>query len=204
MSFIDFSRNIISCKIVYYGPGRCGKTTNLLHIYANMTEGRKGQLISIDTQGDKTLFFDFLPLSLGRIKNFDIKIQLYTVPGQVMYNSSRRLVLKGVDGVVFVADSQYARRTDNTESLENLRENLLEEKKEIKQIPLVLQFNKQDLATQGHSLLSLETLQQDLNSQLQVPYFLGSAVRGDGVFETLREISKLTVKDVVKRVVKHL
>jgi signal recognition particle receptor subunit beta len=112
--------------------------------------------------------------------------------------------LKGVDGVVFVADSQYARRADNTESLENLRENLLEEKKEIKQIPLVLQFNKQDLATQGHSLLSLETLQQDLNSQLQVPTFLGSAVRGDGVFETLREISKLTVKDVVKRVVKHL
>jgi hypothetical protein len=169
-----------------------------------MTEGRKGQLISIDTQGDKTLFFDFLPLSLGRIKNFDIKIQLYTVPGQVMYNSSRRLVLKGVDGVVFVADSQYARRADNTESLENLRENLLEEKKDLEQIPLVLQFNKQDLATQGHSLLSVETLQRDLNAQLQAPYFAASAVKGDGVFEALREISKLTVKDVVKRVVKHL
>jgi mutual gliding-motility protein MglA len=204
MSFIDFSRNIISCKIVYYGPGRCGKTTNLLHIYANMTEGRKGQLISIDTQGDKTLFFDFLPLSLGKIKNFDIKIQLYTVPGQVMYNSSRKLVLKGVDGVVFVADSQHARRTDNTESYENLRENLVEEKKDLEQIPLVLQFNKQDLAAQGHNLLREEILLQDFKAREQVPHFLASAVTGDGVFETLREISKLTVKDVVRRVVKHL
>jgi mutual gliding-motility protein MglA len=204
MSFIDFSRNIISCKIVYYGPGRCGKTTNLLHIYANMTEGRKGQLISIDTQGDKTLFFDFLPLSLGKIKNFDIKIQLYTVPGQVMYNSSRKLVLKGVDGVVFVADSQHARRTDNTESYENLRENLVEEKKDLEQIPLVLQFNKQDLAAQGHNLLKEEILLQDFKAREQVPHFLASAVTGDGVFETLREISKLTVKDVVRRVVKHL
>jgi signal recognition particle receptor subunit beta len=112
--------------------------------------------------------------------------------------------LKGVDGVVFVADSQYARRADNTESFENLRENLLEEKKELEQIPLVLQFNKQDLATQGHSLLSVETLQHDLNAQLNAPYFAASAVKGDGVFEALREISKLTVKDVVKRVVKHL
>lgn len=204
MSFIDFSRNIISCKIVYYGPGRCGKTTNLLHIYANMTEGRKGQLISIDTQGDKTLFFDFLPLSLGKIKNFDIKIQLYTVPGQVMYNSSRRLVLKGVDGVVFVADSQHARRTDNTDSYQNLRENLVEEKKDLEIIPLVLQFNKQDLAAQGHNLLKKEILLQDFKAREQVPHFLASAVTGDGVFETLREISKLTVKDVVKRVVKHL
>jgi mutual gliding-motility protein MglA len=204
MSFIDFSRNIISCKIVYYGPGRCGKTTNLLHIYANMTEGRKGQLISIDTQGDKTLFFDFLPLSLGKIKNFDIKIQLYTVPGQVMYNSSRKLVLKGVDGVVFVADSQHARRTDNTESYENLRENLVEEKKDLEQIPLVLQFNKQDLAAQGHNLIKEEVLLQDFKAREQVPHFLASAVTGDGVFETLREISKLTVKDVVRRVVKHL
>jgi mutual gliding-motility protein MglA len=204
MSFIDFSRNIISCKIVYYGAGRCGKTTNLLHIYANMTEGRKGQLISIDTQGDKTLFFDFLPLSLGKIKNFDIKIQLYTVPGQVMYNSSRKLVLKGVDGVVFVADSQQARRADNTESFENLRENLIDEKKDIEQIPLVLQFNKQDLAAQGHSLIKEAILLQDLRTQEPVPHFLASAVTGGGVFETLREISKLTVKDVVKRVVKHL
>jgi mutual gliding-motility protein MglA len=204
MSFIDFSRNIISCKIVYYGPGRCGKTTNLLHIYANMTEGRKGQLISIDTQGDKTLFFDFLPLSLGKIKNFDIKIQLYTVPGQVMYNSSRKLVLKGVDGVVFVADSQHARRTDNTESYENLRENLVEEKKDLEQIPLVLQFNKQDLAAQGHNLIKEEVLLRDFKAREQVPHFLASAVTGDGVFEALREISKLTVKDVVRRVVKHL
>jgi mutual gliding-motility protein MglA len=204
MSFIDFSRNIISCKIVYYGPGRCGKTTNLLHIYAHMAEGTKGQLISIDTQGDKTLFFDFLPLSLGRIKNFDIKIQLYTVPGQVMYNSSRKLVLKGVDGIVFVADAQIARREDNTESFENLGINLVEEKKDLAHIPIVLQFNKQDLAAQGTPLLSKETLLSDLNSQIQAPYFLASAIAGEGVFETLREISKHTVKDVVKRVVKHL
>jgi mutual gliding-motility protein MglA len=204
MSFIDFSRNIISCKIVYYGPGRCGKTTNLLHIYAHMAEGTKGQLISIDTQGDKTLFFDFLPLSLGRIKNFDIKIQLYTVPGQVMYNSSRKLVLKGVDGIVFVADSQAARRGENSESFENLRTNLVDEKKDLAQIPIVLQFNKQDLASQGTPLLTVETLLKDLNTQLQAPHFLASAISGDGVFETLREVSKVTVKDVVKRVVKHL
>jgi mutual gliding-motility protein MglA len=203
MSFIDFSRNIISCKIVYYGPGRCGKTTNLLNIYDKMTGSTRGQLISIDTKGDKTIFFDFLPLSLGKVKNFSIKIQLYTVPGQVMYNASRRLVLKGVDGIVFVADSQKMRRAENCESWSNLHDNLRLENKVLEQVPIVMQFNKQDLVGTDSPLLDVATLLEDLNTKLQAPYFLASAITGGGVFETLREISKLTVKDVVKRVLKN-
>ncbi len=204
MSFIDFSRNCIFCKIVYYGPGQCGKTTNLLKIYDSMSESTRGQLITIDTKGDKTIFFDFLPLSLGKIRNFDIKIQLYTVPGQVMYNASRKLVLKGVDGVVFVADSQQSRRKENIESLENLRSNLESHGKNIREVPLVMQYNKRDLSENGIPLIPPEVLQEDLNAELQVPHFLASAIRGEGVFETLREISKITVKDVVKRIVKDL
>lgn len=204
MSFIDFSRNIISCKIVYYGTGRCGKTSNLLQIYERLSENTRGQMITVDTQGDKTIFFDFLPLSLGKVKNFDIKIQLYTVPGQVMYNSSRKLVLKGVDGIVFVADAQVSRRDENSESLENLKTNLIAEKKSVENIPLVFQFNKQDLALEGKPLMSAAELAKDLNSELQAPYFLASAIRCQGVFETLREISKMTVKDVVRRVVNTL
>ena len=199
MSFINLSRNEIQVKIVFYGPGRCGKTTNLLYLHKAMTEAVRGKMITIDTKGDRTLFFDFLPLALGQIHNMSIKIQLYTVPGQVMYNATRKLVLRGVDGVVFVADSQVDQWERNIESLDNLRQNLLDERLDINEIPLVLQYNKRDLADAGTPLISVEDLDKALNSELQVPAFPGSAVRGDGVFETLREVSKRTVKHVTRK-----
>ncbi|MBF0524062.1 MAG: GTPase domain-containing protein [Deltaproteobacteria bacterium] len=203
MAFIDFSKREIQCKIVYYGPGRGGKTTNLLYIHKAMTENVRGKMVSIDTKGDRTLFFDFLPLSLGSIHNMSIKIQLYTVPGQVMYNASRKLVLKGVDGVVFVADSLRVRRANNLESLANLEENLRGENLDMTRIPLVLQYNKRDLADGEIPLMTIEELDEDLNSQLHVPSFPGSAIKGTGVFETLREISKITVKQVHEKLLKR-
>ena len=154
---------------------------------------------TIDTKGDRTLFFDFLPLALGKIQGLSIKIQLYTVPGQVMYNATRKLVLKGVDGIVFVADSLKVQKEKNIESLENLKHNLAEDNINIKEIPLVLQYNKRDLGGSNIPILSEEELQEDLNKVLQVPYFTGSALKGDGVFETLREVSKLTVKYVSRK-----
>ena len=199
MSFINLAGNEIQIKIVYYGPGRCGKTTNLLHLHEAMSDSVRGKMVTIDTREDRTLFFDFLPLALGKIFNMQIKIQLYTVPGQVMYNATRRLVLKGADGVVLVADSRREQREENIESLHNLRQNLAEEKIDFLSMPVVLQYNKRDLAAQGHSLLSREELDDDLNSELKAPTFEASALRGDGVFESLREVSKLTVKRVTRR-----
>jgi signal recognition particle receptor subunit beta len=199
VSFIDLSKNEVQCKVVYYGPGRGGKTTNLLYIHQAMTENVRGKMVTIDTKGDRTLFFDFLPLALGKIQNLSIKIQLYTVPGQVMYNATRKLVLKGVDGVVFVADSLKVQKEKNIESLENLRENLAEDGNYINEIPLVLQYNKRDLGESNIPILSTEEMQEDLNKDLQVPWFGGSALKGDGVFETLREISKRTVKNVSRK-----
>ena len=157
------------------------------------------KMVTIDTKGDRTLFFDFLPLALGKIQGLSIKIQLYTVPGQVMYNATRKLVLKGVDGIVFVADSLKVQKEKNIESLENLKHNLAEDNINIKEIPLVLQYNKRDLGGSNIPILSEEELQEDLNKVIQVPYFTGSALKGDGVFETLREISKLTVKYVSRK-----
>jgi mutual gliding-motility protein MglA len=199
VSFIDLSKNEVQCKIVYYGPGRGGKTTNLLYIHQAMSEAVRGKMVTIDTKGDRTLFFDFLPLALGKIQNLSIKIQLYTVPGQVMYNATRKLVLKGVDGVVFVADSLKVQKEKNFESLENLKQNLADDGIDVREIPLVMQYNKRDLSGSNIPILSVEEMERDLNRDLKVPWFPGSALKGDGVFETLREISKRTVKHVSRK-----
>jgi signal recognition particle receptor subunit beta len=199
VSFIDLSKNEVHCKIVFYGPGRGGKTTNLLYLHRSMVESARGKMVSIATKTDRTLFFDFLPLSLGTIRNLSIRIQLYTVPGQVMYDSTRKLVLKGVDGVVFVADSLAVQREKNLESLENLRENLRGENTTLEDIPLVFQFNKRDLVGSGILTLPVEDLEESLNRGLGAPCFSASATQGDGVFETLRAISKLTVKSVTRK-----
>ena len=201
MPFINFSKDEIQCKIVYYGAGFCGKTTNLQYIY-NKTMGKiKGKMVSIDTKGgDRTIFFDFLSLNLGKIRGFDIRVQLYTVPGQVHYDATRKLVLKGVDGVVFVADSLKVQRKKNIESLINLAKNLAEKRLSIRSVPLVMQYNKRDLDGTDSEILPLDILEKDLNSMLKVPAFEASALKGFGVFETLREISKLVVKDVSRKV----
>jgi mutual gliding-motility protein MglA len=200
VAFIDLNKNEIQVKIVYYGPGRGGKTTNLLYVHESMSKQVCGKMVTIDTKGDRTLFFDFLPLGLGKVLNLNIRVQLYTVPGQVMYNTTRKLVLRGVDGVVFVGDSLKVQREKNIESLKNLAENLLEEGLSIDEIPLVLQFNKRDLAESNIPVLSVEEMEEDLNGDLKVVTFQASALKGSGVFETLREISKRTVKNVVQKV----
>jgi len=200
MPFINFSKDEIQCKIVYYGAGFCGKTTNLQYIYGNTHDEIRGKMVSIDTKGDRTLFFDFLSLSLGKIRGFDIRVQLYTVPGQVHYDATRKLVLKGVDGVVFVADSLKVQRKKNIESLINLAKNLAEKGISVRTIPLVLQYNKRDLGGTDSEILPMEVLEKDLNSMLRVPSFPASALKGSGVYETLREISKLVVKDVSRKI----
>jgi mutual gliding-motility protein MglA len=200
MPFINFSKDEIQCKIVYYGAGFCGKTTNIQYIYTQTMEDIKGKMVSIDTKGDRTLFFDFLSLSLGKIRGFDIRVQLYTVPGQVHYDATRKLVLKGVDGVVFVADSLKVQRKKNIESLINLAKNLAEKGISIRSVPLVIQYNKRDLDGTDSEILPIDILEKDLNSMLKVPSFPASALKGNGVFETLREISKLVVKDVSRKI----
>jgi len=199
VSFIDLKRNEIQTKLVYYGPGRCGKTTNLHYINQSIPKQACGKMVTIDTKGDRTLFFDFLPISLGKIMNMTIRIQLYTVPGQVLYNETRKLVLRGVDGVIFVADSIRVQQKQNIDSLANLAENLRDEKLDIRQIPLVLQYNKRDLGTSNIPILSIEELEYDLNRELRVPAFEASAMLGHGVLDTLREITKRTVRSVVQR-----
>jgi len=201
MPFINFSKDEIQCKIIYYGAGFCGKTTNLQYIYSKTTGKTKGKMVSIDTKGgDRTIFFDFLSLNLGKIRSFDIRVQLYTVPGQIHYDATRKLVLKGVDGVVFVADSLKVQRKKNIESLINLAKNLAEKRLSIRTIPLVMQYNKRDLGGTDSELLPMDVLEKDLNSMLKVPVIEASALKGFGVFETLREISKLVVKDVSRKV----
>jgi hypothetical protein len=198
MAFINKSAKEIQVKVVFYGPGRCGKTTNLLYINQKMNAKFMGQMISIDTRGDKTLFFDFLPLQLGKIRGFNIRVQLYTVPGQVLYNESRKMVLKGVDGVVFVADSMEVQQDANVESLQNLKDNLADDNLDIDELPLVLQLNKRDLEGSVIPVLDKETMANDLQSMLKqpTPMVMASALQGPGVFETLREISKITIKSV--------
>jgi len=200
MSFTNLATREIQCKVVYYGPGRCGKTTNLKYIYSRIHGGARGKMISIDTKGDKTLFFDFLPLDLGKVGGFRIRIQLYTVPGQVQFYSTRKVVLTGVDGVVFVADSLKVRREKNMESLQDLICGLEEMGLSIWKIPLVMQCNKRDLNAGGVPILPLEVMESDLNAGLKAPSFAASAAQGYGVFETLREISKLVAKDASRRV----
>ncbi len=185
MSFINYSSREINCKIVYYGPGLCGKTTNLQYIYAKTNPEAKGKMISLETETERTLFFDFLPLSLGEIRGFKTRFHLYTVPGQVFYDASRKLILKGVDGVVFVADSQVERVDANVESLENLRDNLTEQGYDLDKLPYVVQYNKRDLpnAVDGDYL-------RELLNPTRVPDFEAVATTGMGVFDTLKAVAK--------------
>lgn len=191
MSLVNFTTREITCKIVYYGPGRSGKTTNLQYIFGRVPEERRGRMVSLATQTDRTLFFDFLPLELGSISGFTTRFQLYTVPGQVYYNATRKLVLQGADGVVFVADSQIRQLDENIESLQNLQANLLEQGIDVRAIPLVLQYNKQDLPSD--LILPVADLEEQLNFRM-VPAFGASAVVGKGVFETLRAISERVLR----------
>jgi signal recognition particle receptor subunit beta len=198
MAVLNLKKKEIECKIVYYGPGRGGKTTNLKWIYKNYSQQVIGDMISIDTKGDRTLFFDFLPMELGRIKDCDIRIQLYTVPGQVQYTTTRKLVLRGVDGVVFVADSLELRREKNILSLRDLNNNLKELGLSIFKVPLVFQYNKRDLAEQGVRLLPIETMDGDMNRQLKSPAIPSSAIHGTGVGRALHECLKLTLLKLQK------
>jgi signal recognition particle receptor subunit beta len=193
MSFINYSSREINCKIVYYGPGLCGKTTNLQYIYAKTNPDAKGKMISLATETERTLFFDFLPLSLGEIRGFKTRFHLYTVPGQVFYDASRKLILKGVDGVVFVADSQLERMEANLESMANLRVNLAEQGYDLKQIPYVVQYNKRDLPNAAE----IEELTGLINTD-QVPEFQAIAATGWGVFDTLKAIAKLVLQELKK------
>lgn len=193
MSFINYSSKEINCKIVYYGPGLCGKTTNLQYIYNKTNPAAKGKMISLATETERTLFFDFLPLTLGDIKGFKVRFHLYTVPGQIFYDASRKLILKGVDGVVFVADSQEERLESNIESFENLAINLKEQGYDLDKIPYVIQYNKRDLPNAA----SIEELRNLLNSK-GVLEFEAVAATGEGVFETLKGVAKLVLTELKK------
>jgi len=193
MAIFNIKKRELECKIVYYGPGRSGKTTNMEYIYKTYKKQVVGEMVSVDTEGDRTLFFDFLPMGLGQIKGFDISVQVYTVPGQVQYSSTRKLVLKGVDGVIFVADSLAVRREKNMLSLKDLQHNLKESGINVLKIPLIMQHNKRDLAEQGIPVMSIDQMERDLNRQLKVPSFSASAITGDGVGATLKECLKLTL-----------
>ena len=193
MSFINYSSREINCKIVYYGPGLCGKTTNLQYVYAKTNPDAKGKMISLATETERTLFFDFLPLSLGEIRGFKTRFHLYTVPGQVFYDASRKLILKGVDGVVFVADSQVERMEANLESMENLRVNLSEHGYDLDRIPFVIQYNKRDLPNAAQT----EELRRLLNPR-QVPDYDAVAPTGVGVFDTLKAVAKLVLQELKK------
>jgi hypothetical protein len=194
MTFINYAAREINCKIVYYGPGLCGKTTNIQWIHERTREEAKGKLISLATESDRTLFFDFMPLELGTIGGFRTRFHLYTVPGQVFYDASRKLILKGADGVVFVADSQEVRRDANVDSIENLKEHLTENGHDPKKIPYVLQLNKRDLP----SAVDRETLVKELQWRNE-PIFEAVAPKGDGVFETLKGVIKQVLLDLKRR-----
>jgi signal recognition particle receptor subunit beta len=191
MSFINYSSREINCKIVYYGPGLCGKTTNLQYIYSKTNPELKGKMISLATETERTLFFDFLPLALGQIRGFKTRFHLYTVPGQVFYDASRKLILKGVDGVVFVADSQVERMEANIESLENLRINLAEQGADLETTPYVVQYNKRDLPNAA----PLDEMQRLLNPS-GVPEYEACATSGTGVFETLKAVARSILRDL--------
>ena len=194
MTFINYASREINCKIVYYGPGLCGKTTNLQYIYDKTNPQAKGKLISLATETDRTLFFDFLPLELGNVRGFRTRFHLYTVPGQVFYDASRRLILKGVDGVIFVADSQEARMDANIESVDNLKENLRARGYDLTNIPYVLQLNKRDLP----GVVSVENMVKELQVKGE-PIFEACAVSGVGVFETLKAVARQVLMDLKKR-----
>jgi signal recognition particle receptor subunit beta len=194
MSFINYSAREINCKIVYYGPGLCGKTTNLIYIYKKTNPDSKGKMISLATETERTLFFDFLPLALGNIKGFKVRFHLYTVPGQVFYDASRKLILRGVDGVIFVADSQVERMEANIESMENLKKNLKDQGLNLDAMPFIIQYNKRDLP----NVVPVEEMNRVLNPR-NVPSFEAVAATGKGVFDTLKELAKLVIMELKKK-----
>jgi signal recognition particle receptor subunit beta len=194
MTYVNYASREINCKIVYYGPGLGGKTTNLQYIYERTNPNLKGKLISLATETDRTLFFDFMPLDLGTIKGFKTRLHLYTVPGQVFYNASRKLILKGVDGIIMVSDSQVERMDANLESLDNLKENLREHGYDLMQIPYVLQLNKRDL----NNIVSVDEMKIKLMID-QEPVVEAVAIQGIGVFSTLKTVSKLVLLDLKKK-----
>jgi signal recognition particle receptor subunit beta len=193
MTFINYASREINCKIVYYGPGLCGKTTNLQWIYDKTNPNAKGKLISLATETDRTLFFDFLPLELGTVRGFKTRFHLYTVPGQVFYDASRKLILKGVDGVIFVADSQVERMDANTESIDNLQVNLKAQGYDLLGIPYVLQLNKRDLP----NVVPVDEMVRQLRKKGE-PVFEAVASKGAGVFETLKGVAKLVLQELTK------
>ena len=193
MSLVNFTNREITCKIVYYGPGRSGKTCNLRYVYGRVPEERRGRMVSLATETERTLFFDFLPLELGTISGYVTRFQLYTVPGQIYYDATRKLVLQGADGVVFVADSQARQLDENIESLQNLQANLIGQGVDIRNLPLVLQYNKQDLPSD--LILSPTELDEALNFR-ELASYPANALKGEGVFETLKGVSELVLKQL--------
>jgi len=191
MSFVNYNTKEVNCKIVYYGPGLGGKTTNIQHVYQKTSGDNKDKIISLNTDNERTLFFDFLPLDLGEIRGFRTRFHLYTVPGQVFYEASRRLILRGVDGIIFVADSQVEKMEANLKSLEGLEQNLLEQGYDIEKLPLIMQWNKRDLP----NITPVEDLERQLN-KWNVQSFAGSAITGVGVFESLKMVSKLVLMNL--------
>jgi signal recognition particle receptor subunit beta len=196
MAFVNLKTKMIQVKIVYYGPGRGGKTTNLEYIYRKFHQRIQSELVTVKTHGDRTLFFDFLPFDIGIINGYQIKVQLYTVPGQVQYNATRQLVLRGVDGIVFVADAMAVRRETNIQSLKNLQENLSSYKKNLHTLPWVIQYNKLDLRQKGIPVMSVAQLDQDLNQGFKRPVFPASALNGANVVATLKKIISMTVASI--------
>lgn len=196
MSFINYAQREIILKIVYYGPGLCGKTTNIKYIYQGTNPDARGKLVNLETQQERTLFFDFLPLSLPEIRGFKTRLHLYSVPGQLFYSSSRRLIMKGADGVIFIADSQRARKEANIISMEDLKENLDYHGYDIDKIPFVIQYNKRDL----ESAMPVEELREDLNPDQKYPDFKACAIapEGPGVFETLKSVVKQILRELKK------
>jgi len=192
MSMINYASREINCKLVYYGPGLGGKTSNLEYIYGKINPETRGKLISLATEQERTLFFDFLPVDLGSIRGFKTRFHLYTVPGQVYYNASRRLILKGVDGIAFVADSQAERMDANIAAMENLYENLADYGYDPRNVPIVLQYNKRDLP----SAVPVDELRSHLNPAVQLPEYEAVAISGRGVFDTLKAVSKLVLKSL--------
>jgi hypothetical protein len=199
LALINPDKKEAEVKLVYYGPGRAGKTSNLKYLYNKFEKHIKGKLASIDTNGDNALFYDSLPLEIGIVKGYKIKVQLYTVPGQVKYNATKKLVLKAVDGIVFVADSMVLRQELNIATLQELEENLAILGKNILETPLVFQYNKRDLAEQNIPLLSYNTLEKDLNNKLQAPSFEASTVTGSNVVETVKKAISLTVASIKEK-----
>jgi signal recognition particle receptor subunit beta len=191
MSFVNYHTKEINCKIVYYGPGLGGKTTNIQWIYQKTSAGNKGKMISLNTENERTLFFDFLPLDLGEIRGFKTRFHLYTVPGQVFYEASRKLILRGVDGIIFVADSQVERMEANVESWQSLQKNLQDQGYDPLKVPTVMQWNKRDLP----NVAPVSDLSQKLNPR-KIPEFEASAFQGEGVFETLKTISKMVLLNI--------